>query len=337
MADTFQDICWGVIRGFQDAVLGSMKIFKLDSEQVEGKEQQQKLTTLARRRAEKQKQTNKTEKKESEPKVTHRIFQCCAWNGGVFWMSILLFNYVLLPGLHQMTSLISGSTETGLIWSWMGPMLTWTFSALWILPLFVLSKIVNCFWFADIADAAYRKVRGRPQLPNISIFIADMMFSLVIQIFFLLQGTAASFLPLPAVGQVISVLHMSLLYSLYSFEYKWINMGWELHKRLSHIELSWPYFFGFGLPMAVLTALPSSLVVSGCVFSILFPVFIISANEAQDAQQQFMIPLRLFAPVVSLTNTLFHITTKGSESTSTPANRPMTTRQSRTQENVTFR
>jgi hypothetical protein len=64
MADTFQDICWGVIRGFQDAVLGSMKIFKLDSEQVEGKEQQQKLTTLARRRAEKQKQTNKTEKKE---------------------------------------------------------------------------------------------------------------------------------------------------------------------------------------------------------------------------------------------------------------------------------
>ena len=65
MADTFQDICWGVIRGFQDAVLGSLKVFKLDSEQQEeGKEQQQKLTTLARRRAEKQKQANKTEMKE---------------------------------------------------------------------------------------------------------------------------------------------------------------------------------------------------------------------------------------------------------------------------------
>ncbi|XP_053408132.1 etoposide-induced protein 2.4 homolog [Mercenaria mercenaria] len=338
MADTFQDICWGVIRGFQDAVLGSMKIFKLDSEQPEGKEeQQQKMTTLARRRAEKQKQTQRTEKKDSEPKVTHRIFQCCAWNGGVFWMSILLFNYLLLPSLHWMTSLISGSTETGMIWSWMGPMLTWTFSALWILPLFVLSKIVNCFWFADIADAAYRKSRGRPQLPNISIFIADMLFSLVIQIFFLLQGTVASFLPLPAVGQVISIVHMSLLYSLYSFEYKWINMGWELHKRLSHIELSWPYFFGFGLPMAVLTALPSSLVVSGCVFSILFPVFIISANEAEDAQQQFMFPLRLFAPVVSLTNTLFHHSLTKSSKSSATSGRQAAARQSRTQENVTFR
>jgi len=40
-----------------------------------------------------------------------------------------------------------------------------------------------------------------------------------------LQGTVASFLPLPAVAHMISVIHMSLLYSLYSFEYKWINMG----------------------------------------------------------------------------------------------------------------
>ncbi|KAH3704566.1 hypothetical protein DPMN_079623 [Dreissena polymorpha] len=240
----------------------------------------------------------------NEPKVMHRIIQCCAWNGGVFWLSILIFNYLLLPMLKGMTTLLTGS-ETGPVWSWMGPMLTWTFSALWILPLFVLSKIVNCFWFADIADCAYRKSRGRPQLPNISMFIADMLFSLLLQTFFLLQGTLASFLPLPTVSQLISVLHMSLLYSLYSFEYKWVNMGWELHQRLDHIEKGWPYYFGFGLPMAVLTALPSSLVVSGCVFSILFPVFIISANEALTLHPNHY-PLKLFAPCVALTNAIFH-------------------------------
>lgn len=308
MTDTFQDICWGIIRGFRDAIVGSLKIAYLDSdnEAQADKKSEEQLTTLARRRAEKHKQQKKVEKKKSDPKVSHRIFKCCAWNGGVFLMSILMFNHALIPILKWMTSFLSDTSKAGLIWSWMGPMLHWTFSALWILPLFILSKVVNCFWFADIANTAFRKSRGRPQLQNISMFIADMLFSLIIQVFFLLQGTAASFLPLPAVGQFISIVHMSLLYSLYSFEYQWINMGWELHRRLSHIENCWPYYFGFGLPMAVITALPSSLVVSGCVFSILFPVFIISANEADDEQQAFQFPLRLFAPVVSLTNALFH-------------------------------
>lgn len=67
MADTFQDICWGIIRGFQDAILGSMKIFKLDSDtssEQKKDERDEPMTTLARRRAEKQKQTKTTEKKD---------------------------------------------------------------------------------------------------------------------------------------------------------------------------------------------------------------------------------------------------------------------------------
>ncbi|WAR04289.1 EI24-like protein [Mya arenaria] len=163
MAESFQDICWEIARGFRDAVLGAGKIFKIDEAKSDKKDDPpEHHTVLAQRRAQRQKHTQREEKAQA---------------------------------------------------------------ALWILPLFVLSKIVNCFWFADIADAAYRKSRGRPQLPNVSIFIADMLFSLLIQTFFLLQGTAASFLPLPTVAQIISVLHMSLLYSLYSFEYKWINMA----------------------------------------------------------------------------------------------------------------
>ncbi|CAG2204453.1 EI24 [Mytilus edulis] len=114
---------------------------------------------------------------------------------------------------------------------------------------------------SDIADAAYVKSRGKPQLLYISTLIADMSFSLLIQALFLIQSTAAIFLPIPMVGTVVGLIHMCLLHSLYSFEYKWFNMGWEVHKRLQYIENRWPYFCGFGLPLALVTSFHSSVVI----------------------------------------------------------------------------
>ncbi|KAK3107708.1 hypothetical protein FSP39_020521 [Pinctada imbricata] len=111
---------------------------------------------------------------------------------------------------------------------------------------------------------------------------------------------------------------MSLLYSLYAFEYKWFNMGKEVHTRLTSIETTWPYYVGFGLPMAVLTTLHPSVIISGGIFALLFPLFIISANEADETSQVFSgPPLRLFAVVVAVTNAVFRhsITVKGRQPT----------------------
>ena len=42
---------------------------------------------------------------------------------------------------------LGNSGTDNIVWAYIGPILSATFGALWVLPLFVLSKVVNGFWF----------------------------------------------------------------------------------------------------------------------------------------------------------------------------------------------
>ena len=66
MTGTLQDICWNIVDGFRDAILGSIKLFKMDKEKQPASEikAEEPKTTLARRRAEKQKTQKKAVVKE---------------------------------------------------------------------------------------------------------------------------------------------------------------------------------------------------------------------------------------------------------------------------------
>lgn len=219
-----------------------------------------------------------------ERKVAKQVLKCCALNGGFTWMSIILFEQILLPTLKFFLTLCYGdkSQDLHMIWGWLQSILSIIFGMMWVLPIFLLSKIVSSLWFADIANEAYKVRKGKPSLiPNVSKLVADFLFNLVVQAIFLVQSMLVNLLPLPYMGTFLCFLHLCLLYSLYSFEYKWFNMGWELHRRLNYIEINWPYFMGFGLPLTVLTNLSNSIIVSSCIFSIFFPLFILSGNEAK--------------------------------------------------------
>ncbi|XP_013142682.1 PREDICTED: etoposide-induced protein 2.4 homolog [Papilio polytes] len=291
-----------LIKGFIDSLRGVTVLLYLDKEINE-----RALSRSPKIDSENSKNKLKQTKIKQESKVLTRVLQSCILNGFIFLLSILVFEYALLPAVRYLVLAVFGH-DPGVahnVWGWMQPFLSMTFRMIWVLPLFLLSKLVNALWFQDIADSAYRHRRGRPQfMSSVSKIIADSLFSLLVQALFLVQSMLVSMLPITYIGELLCLVHMCLLYSLYSFEYKWFNMGWELHKRLTFIETNWPYFLGFGLPLAVLTQIPHSYIISGCVFSIFFPVFILSGNEATPVIGSEY-PLKLFSPVVAISNGMF--------------------------------
>ena len=64
------------------------------------------------------------------------------------------------------------------------------------------------------------------------------------------------------------------------------------------------HLLGFGLPLAFITSWPASHVVSGCVFSILFPLFIVSGNQAHVVTCDKQIEFRIFHPTVVISNAI---------------------------------
>jgi len=195
------------------------------------------------------------------------------------------------------------------LWSSVETFLHYIFAAFWVMPLYLISKAVSSVWFLDVADSVYKLLYGRPRaFRSLSIGVADLLYGAALQFIFLQQTYAVRLIPLEGVGSLLYCVHMCLLNALYAFEYKWCNMGMELKVRLYLVDQYWPYFCGFGLPLFLVTNVAFShypMVVGACVFSILFPFYIISGTQASVPKQKAPFRLYIFEPSASFCSYVF--------------------------------
>ncbi|XP_066928005.1 etoposide-induced protein 2.4 homolog [Clytia hemisphaerica] len=320
--NTIAELFLGCLLGLKDSILGLIVLTKIDSEEKE------RDGRPPSRRSTRQRQPDK-----KKVQILPLLAQSCLLNGGALLVSVLVFEGYIIPAVQYIMVFVSSFfiRDNGLqssLWSYVEPVMKYTFQYLWVIPLFWLSKILNCIWFVEIADGAYRKKYGRPVSSLISskdnIFkvisksMADFLFSILVEIFFLIQAQLVGLIPV--FGTTLLYVHMSLLYSLYAFEYTWSNLGWTVVRRVGFIETYWPYFTGFGFLLSVLTYISTSTIASAGIFGTVFPVFILSALEAKP-HEECEYPLRLFSLVIWLTNKLFLFRSPVKSKSSTETNK----------------
>ncbi len=238
--------------------------------------------------------------------IRYRTIQCFILNGVIFVGNILLAKHIIRPLISYILSSASEMPEVSSTTDnydldldldnsssssvWIENMnnmieigLYILYQILWLWPFYLLSFALNGMWYQDIADHAFILMNGKRKSRSFSFanwvnFMAEEVYRYLLVAVCLLQGIVVGFIPF--IGKWLCIIHFAWLYALYSFEYKWSFLSWNLNKRLGYFERHWIYFFGFGTPLALITVLFPKFLGSG-IYALCFPCFLIVSIVAK--------------------------------------------------------
>ncbi|CAG8441636.1 16407_t:CDS:2 [Acaulospora morrowiae] len=242
--------------------------------------------------------------------IRNRTLKCFTLNGVLFLGSIFFFNRITLPIIHFIlgTSLftsIRGSNEhSPFIVNFLDKTAALMYQLCWVYPIFLLSFALNAMWYQEIADHAYRQLYGRPIDSKLTYTrllqnVANDIYRAILFMNYLTVATIAY--AIPVFGPLISFMYFCWIYAYYSFEYKWVNQGWTLQQRIDYFEERWSYFAGFGRHLfCPIQNAEFNHFLSAGVFALLFPLYIIMANNAlplprrnESARFSSLVPYKL--------------------------------------------
>ena len=153
--------------------------------------------------------------------------------------------------------------------------------------------ILSLFWVQDIFDETYKisnkKNKVKLKLRKVSLFdtMANMIFRKGIMFIYLAQTMLLGLIPYH-VGDVLSIIFLSWLYSYYWFEYKIFALNLNTEESIQVFEANWAYYLGFGLLFTILLYLYPGLLSSG-IFALFFPFLVLLSVDASPPWNQELI------------------------------------------------
>jgi len=195
------------------------------------------------------------------------FINCIFLNGIIFLGTYLVYLYWVSPMISYLLYHFPALSNVFSI----------IYFSLWVYPVFIFSIIANSKWYTEIAKESF-KVSGHQAVSSsnngvlsslVDEIYRNMLFFVIIAISFFM-----AFIPYTS---FINFTLVTWLYSFYCFDYKWILRGkWSLLQRITYFETHWAYMFGYGF-LFTAASFFFPLLIGNAVFSILYPLFIISA------------------------------------------------------------
>lgn len=205
-------------------------------------------------------------------KIRVRLIECVLLNGFIFLGSIVVFNYAIRPLL---IFALTHRLGLGLAFE---PWIEWTYFFLWIAPVYILSFVLNAFWYQDISTESvevYPRKPGPSQSSSrpLPLAIAEIIHQSIFNACFFL------FLAILRKWTLLYLVNLAWLIAYTSFEYRWNQMQLSFESKIVLFETNWIYFLFFGLPLALIAVQFPSIVENGLI-SLSFPFLLMMSSTA---------------------------------------------------------
>ena len=225
--------------------------------------------------------------------IRRLLAQCLLLNGLIFLGSIFVFHnivsHILGWGLSSLFHLDSDDDTVKRIQN----SIEWIYFVLWIIPMYVLSFVLNTLWYQDIARESL-KVFPQASTGTSSSSSSSRITSEIVQVIFrsLFNLIFLLYLCVLYRWRWIYAIHLGWLVAYNSFEYRWISEKKSFDEKINLFEKGYIYYLSFGLPLSLLAVQFPSVVENGLI-SLLLPLLIMSASTAGKAPSVISLPKSL--------------------------------------------